>query len=75
MFEITLCGSVACRFHVLVEITFERESLVALLTDVRFNGGVRLDVCAEVGLVGEGLAALGAGEGALPCVSTDVPLE
>ena len=46
----------------LVEVRLECESLVAPLARVGLGGGVRLDMGAEVGLVGKGLLADVAGE-------------
>lgn len=59
----------------LVEVALERERLAAAATHERLGGRVRLDVGAQVGLVGEGLGALGALEGLLARVSADVSLQ
>ena len=59
----------------LVEVALERKGLVALLADVGLDVGVRLDVGAQVGLVGKGLVALRAGKGLLARVGPDVALE
>lgn len=59
----------------LVQVTFERERLPAPAADVGFVSRVGLDVGAQVGLVGKGLAALRTPERLLPGVGTDVALE
>ena len=61
--------------HVLVQVAFECEGLVALLADVGLDVRVRLDVGPQVGLVREGLAALRAREGLLAGVRPDVTLQ
>lgn len=46
----------------LVQVGFQGESFAAAAADVRLGIGVRLDVGAQVGLVGEGFVADGAFE-------------
>lgn len=60
---------------VLVQVRLEREAFVAAFAGVVLEGWVRLHVSAEVGAVGEGLAAMGAGEWFLPCVGPHVTLQ
>ena len=70
-----LCGAVTCGFHMLVQVALQRECLVTLLTNVRLDGRMRLDMRAKVGFVGEGLSALRARERTLARVRADVTLE
>lgn len=58
----------------LVQVTFEREGLVAAFALVMLEGRVGLHVSAQVGAVGEGLPALGAAEGLLTRVRAHVAL-
>lgn len=59
----------------LVEVALERKRLATAATHEGLGGRVRLDVGAQVGLVGERLGALGALERFLACVRTDVSLQ
>lgn len=63
------------RLLVFVQIAFQGECLAAAPADVRFVGGMGLDVGTEVGLVGEGLAALLTVKGLFSRVRSDVTLE
>jgi hypothetical protein len=60
---------------VLVQVALQGERLVAPLTFVVLEGGVRLHVSAQVGPVCERLAAVRAAEGLVPGVGAKVALE
>ena len=65
----------ARRLVVLVEVGLERKRLSAALACVQLERRVRLHVRAQVGPVGERLAAVRAAEGFLAGVGTQVPLQ
>jgi len=60
---------------VFVEVALERERLAAPSTRVRLVCRVRLDVCSEVGLVGECLRALRTAERTFARMGPDVALQ
>ena len=65
----------ARRLVVLVEVGLERKRLSAALARVQLERRVRLHVRAQVGPVGERLAAVRAAEGFLAGVGAQVPLQ
>ena len=65
----------ARRFLVLVQVTTQCERLTASTTDVRLVGRVRLDVSAQVGLVGERFATVRATERFLSGMRPEMTLE
>jgi len=62
------------RLLVLVQVAAQRECFAAATADVRLVGRVRLNVCSQVRLVGERLAAVRTAERFLACVRSDVTL-
>ena len=67
-------GAHARRLLVLVEVALERERLAAAGARVGLVDGVRLDVRAQVGLVGERLGALRTAERSLARMRANVSL-
>lgn len=63
------------RFFVFVEVALQGECLSASLTNVGFAGGMRLNMSAQVGLIGEGLIAYRTLERFLSSVSAYVTLQ